>query len=272
MKKYLIYICMLWIVSISCSNDDNLPNICPSATGEYTDERDRNTYEWVRLGNQEWMASNLKYGTPYYDNEYDGPLADGDGDPQPVVADGLNFDVETDFDEHGNLYTWEEALYACPEGWHLPTDEDWQKLEITLGMSKGAAASKGWRGQGSCHPTPPRRRNRLRTPISGKCQSIRSPGILVFEFLKRIRLLLDCHRRGKQRFTRNNRVLPEDIRKSHNRLSGCRTFEYFNAGSLRARRTKELKTNNKKWRMTEKDFSISHKNRNDRIVILNHHL
>jgi len=61
-------------------------------------------------------------------------------------------------------------------------------------------------------------------------------------------------------------------REPHNRISGCRTFEYFNAGTLRARRTKGLKTSNKKWRMTEKDFSISHKNRNDRIVIQNHHL
>ena len=126
MKKHLIYICILWIVSISCSNDDNLPNIRPSATGEYTDARDGNTYQWVRLGKQEWMASNLKYGTLYYENEYDGPLADGYGDPRQVIADGLGFDFEVDFNEHGNLYTWEEALAACPEGWRLPTDEDWQ--------------------------------------------------------------------------------------------------------------------------------------------------
>ena len=146
MKKHLIYICILWIVSISCSNDDNLPNIRPSATGEYTDARDGNTYQWVRLGKQEWMASNLKYGTLYYEN--DGPLADGYGDPRQVIADGLGFDFEVDFNEHGNLYTWEEALAACPEGWRLPTDEDWQNLETTSGMSAVTAASKGWRGKG----------------------------------------------------------------------------------------------------------------------------
>ena len=148
MKKHLIYICILWIVNISCRNDDNLPNIRPSATGEYTDARDGNTYQWVRLGKQEWMASNLKYGTLYYENEYDGPLADGYGDPRQVIADGLGFDFEVDFNEHGNLYTWEEALAACPEGWRLPTDEDWQNLETTLGMSAVTAASKGWRGKG----------------------------------------------------------------------------------------------------------------------------
>ena len=125
------------------------------------------------------MASNLKYGTLYYENEYDGPLADGYGDPRQVIAHGLGFDFEVDFNEHGNLYTWEEALAACPEGWRLPTDEDW-----------------------------PRRRNRIRPPISRKRQFIQSSGTPIFEFLERIRILLDSHGRGKQRLTRNNRVLP----------------------------------------------------------------
>ena len=75
-------------------------------------------------------------------------MADGYGDPRQVIADGLGFDFEVDFNEHGNLYTWEEALAACPEGWRLPTDEDWQNLETTLGMSAVTAASKGWRGKG----------------------------------------------------------------------------------------------------------------------------
>lgn len=149
MKKHLIYICILWIVSISCSDDDHLPDIRPTATGEYTDARDGNTYQWVRLGNQEWMTSNLKYGIPYYENEYDGSLADDDGFPRMVnVSAQLSFDFEADFDEHGNLYTYDEALAACPEGWRLPTDKDWQELEITLGMSTGTAASQGWRGKG----------------------------------------------------------------------------------------------------------------------------
>ena len=35
----------------------------------------------------------------------------------------------------GFLYTYEGALKAVPEGWRLPTDDDWKKLEATLGMS-----------------------------------------------------------------------------------------------------------------------------------------
>jgi len=36
--------------------------------------------------------------------------------------------------QYGLLYTYEGALQAVPEGWRLPTDEDWKKLEETLGM------------------------------------------------------------------------------------------------------------------------------------------
>lgn len=148
MGKYLILICTLWMSIISCNDDDNLPNIKPVTSGEYTDSRDGRTYQWVRIKNQEWMTSNLQYGTPYYENEYDGLLADGYGDAQEVISRELTFDFEADFNDYGNLYTWDEALTACPEGWRLPTDDDWQQLEMALGMSSKEAKNKGWRGAG----------------------------------------------------------------------------------------------------------------------------
>ena len=86
MKKYLIYICMLWGIVISCNDDDNLPKISPKDSGEWTDSRDNTTYGWIRLGNLDWMTSNLKYGSPYYENEYGGPLMDNYGNPRSVVS------------------------------------------------------------------------------------------------------------------------------------------------------------------------------------------
>lgn len=74
MKKYIIAIfACCWAIFSSCSDDDKLPNINPAATGEYTDERDGNTYGWVRIGDLEWMTSNLKYypEAPYYECTYD---------------------------------------------------------------------------------------------------------------------------------------------------------------------------------------------------------
>jgi uncharacterized protein (TIGR02145 family) len=36
---------------------------------------------------------------------------------------------------YGRLYTYDEALVACPNGWHLPSDEEWKVFEIALGMT-----------------------------------------------------------------------------------------------------------------------------------------
>jgi uncharacterized protein (TIGR02145 family) len=38
-------------------------------------------------------------------------------------------------DEYGLLYQWQAAVDACPDGWHLPTDDEWKILEGQLGMS-----------------------------------------------------------------------------------------------------------------------------------------
>lgn len=146
MKKYLIYICMLWAVAVSCDDDDKLSVIRPEASGEWTDPNDGRVYGWVRYGDLEWMTSNLKSGTPYYDQSYE-DFPDWQGKPSPVTTYSTFFDYEADVETYGNLYTWAGAKEACPEGWRIPTDEDWKKLEMILGMSAGEANDdEAWRG------------------------------------------------------------------------------------------------------------------------------
>lgn len=49
--------------------------------------------------------------------------------------------------EYGYLYTYEAALAAVPEGWRLPSDEDWKKLEAALGMEQSQIdLDNSWRG------------------------------------------------------------------------------------------------------------------------------
>lgn len=75
------------------------------------DERDNQWYNKILVGNSEWLRSNLYYagtksspcGTPYYHDEA----------------------VRRIF---GQFYTWEEAQHACPEGWHLPSNQEWMDL------------------------------------------------------------------------------------------------------------------------------------------------
>ena len=82
------------------------------ATNDLTDPRDGQTYETVIIGSQTWMAENLNYETSnswWYNNN------------------SANGDV------YGRLYTYDAALTACPDGWHLPSDAEWTVLTDYLG-------------------------------------------------------------------------------------------------------------------------------------------
>ena len=134
------------VVTFSACDDDKLPDIRPVATGEFVDERDGHTYGWIRIGDLDWMTSNLKYGTPYFEREYGGAFRDDEGEAQIVESQFIDFDMQADFETNGNLYMWEELEEMVPEGWRLPTDEDWKELEMALGMSQQEADKEGWRG------------------------------------------------------------------------------------------------------------------------------
>lgn len=118
---------------VACSDDDEAPTdqIAPAAVGTFTDERDGNTYNWVRYGNLDWMAENFRYD-----------LADDNKTCRLYEVDSKPVDVN----KYGRLYTHTGAENACPEGWRLPTDEDWKNLETQLGMSSSDANKKDWRG------------------------------------------------------------------------------------------------------------------------------
>ena len=51
-----------------------------------------------------------------------------------------------EYQRFGALYDWKTAQEACPPGWHLPSDQEWQALEVALGMSPADAATSVWRG------------------------------------------------------------------------------------------------------------------------------
>jgi uncharacterized protein (TIGR02145 family) len=89
-----------------------------SSGSTFTDPRDGKVYQTIVIGDQEWMAENLAY-------------APSSGNYWAYDNDDAN--VET----YGYLYDWQTALNACPEGWHLPTDDEWTELTDYLGENAG---------------------------------------------------------------------------------------------------------------------------------------
>jgi len=94
-----------------------LLNFAVYAQNIFTDPRDGKKYKTVKIGNQTWMAQNIDY------HGEDGFLGLCYGDePQKKIRKPENCK------KYGRLYDWDEAIKACPKGWHLPSDKEWQTL------------------------------------------------------------------------------------------------------------------------------------------------
>lgn len=147
--KYILSATLAMILScsaISCSDDDKEPSVSPTASGTVTD-KDGNEYHWVRIGNLDWMTENLRCDDPFYEDIYNPKWVNKWGDP--LALSGTLKDWKKWYEDFGNYYSWEEAVAYAPEGWRLPTDEDFKALESELGMNKGELDREGWRSGAS---------------------------------------------------------------------------------------------------------------------------
>jgi len=88
-------------------------------------------YETVVIGTQTWMARNLNYNANnsqcYDDNENN-----------------------CTYFGYGRLYRWYTAMSVCPNGWHLPSQEDWTTLVKFVGsqaVGNKLKNSNNWNGR-----------------------------------------------------------------------------------------------------------------------------
>ncbi len=100
---------------------------------------DGNVYKTVKIGNQEWMAENLRVTRYNNGNPVPTGLSDMEWDETEEGAwaiyphgyiDGLNTDEEV-LAAYGALYNWHalnDSRDLCPAGWRVPTDEEWTVL------------------------------------------------------------------------------------------------------------------------------------------------
>jgi uncharacterized protein (TIGR02145 family) len=119
-----------------------LPGCSNISEGTFVDSRDGQHYRWVRFNQKIWMAQNLNYAPYGYDSAN--------------VAHGIYTGKENYLSKHndtiinGSYYTWAAALNIdrkydsmpfkfsgesnksrqcnCPDGWHLPSKDDWNEL------------------------------------------------------------------------------------------------------------------------------------------------
>jgi len=130
----------------STSDDVSVTIIEGGSGNTFTDPRDGQAYNIVAIGRQTWMAENLKY-LPDVNPSLDG----SNSSPYYYAYDYQGTNVSeakatTNYQTYGVLYNWNAALNACPDGWHLPTDDEWKTLEMYLGMSQSESDDVDWRG------------------------------------------------------------------------------------------------------------------------------
>lgn len=106
--------------------------------GSMTDPRDNEVYQTMTVGNQTWFTDNLRYDAPY-------PYVD-------------TFEIAKP--HYGRIYNWIALTLStpasnsvpsgiqgvCPPGWHVPSDAEFNILEIALGLDPSQANLMGERG------------------------------------------------------------------------------------------------------------------------------
>ena len=163
-----------WTITTSCntSYDEIKVKFYTWICGmPFTDSRDDQSYNTVLIGDQCWMAENLKYLPSVV-----GPGTGSETIPYYYVYgyNGTNVNdakATTNYNTYGVLYNWSAAMAGssssssnpsgvqgvCPTGWHLPSDAEWTSLTLYVSsqpeyicngnadyIAKALAATTNW--------------------------------------------------------------------------------------------------------------------------------
>ncbi|WP_294112937.1 FISUMP domain-containing protein [uncultured Fibrobacter sp.] len=93
--------------SLSNSSTTKSTGKCSNASDDLIDSRDGKIYKTVKIGDQIWMAENMNYASP---NSWTNDSLDKEG----AI--------------YGRFYTFEEVNTVCPDGWHLPSSNEFGEL------------------------------------------------------------------------------------------------------------------------------------------------
>ncbi|MFZ4785853.1 MAG: fibrobacter succinogenes major paralogous domain-containing protein, partial [Flavobacteriales bacterium] len=145
--RNLSYIMVLFSISallFACSKDEEEPRVIERST--VTDIHGK-VYKTVKIGDQWWMAENLQTRT--FRNGDPLNLILGDAPNELWATEDTSACTYALDSTKGFLYNYDAVMDPrgiAPEGWRIPTDEDWKKLEAYIGMSESEVSKTAWRG------------------------------------------------------------------------------------------------------------------------------
>ena len=109
-----------------------------SKTGTFTDSRDGNLYKAVQIGNQIWMAENLNYnvdGSHCYEEYREAYKSAAPADSCKKYGRYYSWaltvgksEAECGYDAECGLPSGQGVQGVCPEGWHVPSHDEWMEL------------------------------------------------------------------------------------------------------------------------------------------------
>ncbi len=144
-KHFLL--CLLSLSLFSSCEDDVVEEVRP--TIDSIMDIEGNTYLTVKIGEQWWMAEDLKV-KKYRNGDLIEQAQSEAGWANTAAGYCL---LENNPSAPGLLYSWEAVNHSsglAPNGWHVATEADWQELEKHLGMSDEDVQKVNWRESGAC--------------------------------------------------------------------------------------------------------------------------
>ncbi|MCL1957764.1 MAG: hypothetical protein FWF63_10600 [Fibromonadales bacterium] len=138
---------------ISCTSEER-DSVCDEKSVKY------NYNVCVEIGSSNSIPSSVTYGPPVsYEGETYKTLVIG---TQTWFQRNLNYGIEggrcynhdyANCTTYGRLYNWEAAMNACPSGWHIPSNSEWNELINFVGGTQTAGrylkTRQGWNGSTS---------------------------------------------------------------------------------------------------------------------------
>lgn len=110
---------------------------------------DGNEYNTIKIGNQWWMVENLR--VTHYNDGTEIPLLSNFSSWSTTRNGAYCYydDNIANADDYGLLYNFhavDDHRGLAPEGWHVPSSEEWKEMEMYLGMTQEQADLTLWRG------------------------------------------------------------------------------------------------------------------------------